>query len=826
MNTSSPLPQQAALNDITNVEDPITWTPTWEWKPRAFRSQNWETLGFNAARYWQGMKLDALIMEPPVHNGRTAEIARQVYHRLVARFVGAHAFKRQRIASLIGLAIPALGYPLSGLLVYAITSRAPRAVTDPSAAFYENAAAGATNGLGAVMNLSAFLIGAFLVSLLLLAYTVLVWIFAPKLTAPGDLEEIHGEVRGAVQRCFLRGVPADTPEDLRDVWRHGWLTSESRPLSSEIVDTDATSMVAYDVARGWRACFSFLSVLIALSVCGLGLFIYLVGPIMLLAMFKSGVNPGEARAKELDRQNAVEGSLLVATGGIHWAEHQEKARYEQIVESKRDTTPMLKLGEATGILAGRGDFFAPSAGQPFTLSLRDVQNHVLITGGTGSGKTSGVLRPLAYQLGELSDVGLVVMDGKAALPNELQALRGMRVIDPAHAQFSLVSGLTPVELVDTIADVLRSPGESDPYWSDSAMGLLRRAAVLAQAAGGAWWTLSGIGRLAVSDQARSTVTKELTPERVFEDPVLKEAVLFFADEWNLMDAKPKSGVLSVARSWTATMTAHPDLLKWADTLEGEDSFDLMAPLHGGRLGFLIPGYRYGRAGAVVTALLKARLYSQLKARAERPLQTGETPLVFIIDEAQEVATQDDATMLSIGRSLGLGMIAATQTIEGINDKLGESAAAKWLAVYGNAIGLSGRSRATDAFLSQRAGACWRALVNNVPGASVRDTITADAFSGAMAAARKQPSMREWAGVMEPFSGSPLSLDSLIPQKRQSGAAAAVNMPDQVPRASLGPVPLVYPDEMTTLLAQPNLALAITTRARVPRRDVILLAARF
>ena len=52
-----------------------------------------------------------------------------------------------------------------------------------------------------------------------------------------------------------------------------------------------------------------------------------------------------------------------------------------------------------------------------------------------------------------------------------------------------------------------------------------------------------------------------------------------------------------------------------------------------------PAHRYGRAGAVVSALLKAHIFAALKARAERSgLQSNETPVLFIMDEAQEIAT--------------------------------------------------------------------------------------------------------------------------------------------------------------------------------------------
>lgn len=790
---------QQSLDYIAAVQTPIQW--------RESGSKS------DPARFWRNSGLDALILGSPEHSGRSEEVAREVYHRLVARFVGTQAFKQQRRVLQTGILLSLGGAIVASLGLVGAASPIPLPFVPswlPGLAYLGTPIA-------------------------LLAYASFVWNSAPDwMCSPAQLEQYKQEARGAVQRCFLRTMPRTTaadgrevPEDLADVWRHGWLTSEGRPISSEIVDTDATSLVAIETARGWRSVFLTL---VSLSLMGLCMpcFVFLFAPIMLLLSARSGTNPGVLRAMELDRRQGVEGPLLVAAGGIDWAEHQEQARMQQIVEARNDATPILRLGEATGILAGRGDLYAPSVGLPFDLSLRDLQNHLLVLGGTGSGKTSGVLRPLAYQVAGLPNVGLVVMDGKAALPAELRNLPGMKIVDPAASKFSLVAGLSPTELIDTIADVLRPPGESDPYWSDSAMGLLRRAAVVARHAGGDWWTLQGVMRIAASDEELVKAKGTFPIERLLEDPLLEEALLYFAYEWRNMDAKPKSGILSHARAWISTITAHPELLAWAGTLEGEDSFDLLEATRGGRLGFLIPAHRYGRAGAAVTALLKARLYSSLKGRAERALLPEETPVVFLIDEAQEVATRDDATMLSIGRSLGLAMVGATQTVEGVKEKLGEHPAAKWLAVYGNVVALSGRSTATDAFVAERAGASWKANVSGVPGIPVKDAITSSIFSGSVAVARRQATMREFA-TPPPSPIAPFVQQAQNAQSKGQAASPDARMNrefDTGITSALRPFPLVFPEEMTTLLAEPNLALAVTTRARVPRRDVIKLSPRF
>ena len=404
------------------------------------------------------------------------------------------------------------------------------------------------------------------------------------------------------------------------------------------------------------------------------------------------------RARSSTAAEGVEGSAFVAAGGQAWGAIPERRASGRSSRPRATRAPTVDLGETTGVFAGRGDFFAPSAGLPFRLSLRDLQMHALVLGGTGSGKTSGILRPLARQLSEHEDIGLVIMDGKGALPSELADLPGMQLVDPARGgtEISLVSGVEPAVIIDTVREILAPAGAGqDMFWVNSAAGALRRGAVIAQAAGGAWWSLYHSAQVVSNKQDRDQLIEALLP-KAEDDPLLREAFTYFRFEWDTMEEKTRSNILAVIRSWISTITATPELLRWAKTPAGKDSVDIIAPLTGGRIGLLIPEYRYGVAGSVVTALIKARLYSGLKSRADRDWSgTSETPVAFIVDEAQEVATTQDAQMLPIGRSLGLAMIAATQGIEGINAKLGDATALKWLSIFGSVVALSGRSPATD-----------------------------------------------------------------------------------------------------------------------------------
>jgi hypothetical protein len=484
---------------------------------------------------------------------------------------------------------------------------------------------------------------------------------------------------------------------------------------------------------------------------------------------------------------------------------------------------MVELGETTGVFAGRGDFFGASAKLPFRLSLRDLQMHMLVLGGTGSGKTSGVLRPLARQLAGDDGVGLVIMDGKGSLPGELAHLPGMRVVDPRQSgtEVSLVSGVEPSVIVDTIREILApSQGGDNQFWIDSAASVLRRAAIIAQATGGAWWSLFHSVHLVSRKDERERLIASLEA-KTEGDPLLREACAYFRGEWDTMDEKPRSSILAVIRSWVSTITATPELLQWAKTPAGKDTVDIMSPLTGGRIGFLIPEHRYGTAGAVVTALIKARIYNGLKARADRDWAgTSETPVVFIIDEAQEVATSQDAQMLAIGRSLGLAMVAATQGLEGVKAKLGEATSDKWLAIFGSVVALGGRSLVTDTFVSERAGQSWQLSPADVEGATVRGSLSMEAISGPAAAARTQPHMDRIAGGGRWSAPSALAAAlAALPAAMARSKDPKIDVPS---RLTLGPRPLVVPGEIASLTAVPDTAVVLATRGRVPRRDIVHL----
>jgi hypothetical protein len=408
----------------------------------------------------------------------------------------------------------------------------------------------------------------------------------------------------------------------------------------------------------------------------------------------------------------------------------------------------------------------------------------------------------------------VVLDGKGALPGEVaKFVPDLTVIEPAGKAMSLVEGLTPTEIVATVTDIL-GQNDKDRFWQDSAAALMRYAAILAKQDGGASWTLTGIWRIA--SEGPSTDVLESVDQT---NPEQAEAVAFFKKEWPGVEDKVKSSILATLRTWYTSITSHPDTLRWANTVSGGSDVDIASVLKGGRIGILAPAHRYGAAGPVVMALLKARIFAAIRDRADRGMTEGETPVVMIMDEAQDITTQQDAVILGIARSLNLAMVAATQTVEGIEAKLGEREAGRYLTLFGSVLALQNRSARTAQMVAARIGATFRPVLEHVPGVpTVRGAVTAQRASGRLAAAKTQPLVANTVLVGE--GSTPVHLLASI-NPFQLFRRTVQGEQDR-PSSRIGPAPLVTPEEFPEFVVEPDTAFAILTRGRVPRRDVIKL----
>ncbi|TWB21114.1 type IV secretory system conjugative DNA transfer family protein [Nitrospirillum bahiense] len=735
---------------------------------------------FYVGYLWQdARRLDALVLHPPLAApDDDATFARELYHRHLAHLMATRLWQTEWQALL------AAG--VAALLLHWLSK--PTLPGLPLFAFCLLLVIVLAGG-------ARYLVG---------------WLF-------GTSKAEHEAAMALTSRVCLRPHLTSTPSDLADPWRHGWLLADGRPVASEIAETDLRSTDAAQRAGAWL----WLALVIGLLPLATTLLAFVpLAALLILALVKSKLdpNPAAVRARLLDvaAAHSAEAAAWSTGGASKWARQAEAAREAQIEEAIRDTSPILNIGSALGILAARGDALAPSKGLPMVLSLKDLMQHVIVFGGTGSGKTAGVLRPLCKQIAALSGVGLIVMDGKGSLPGEVAAMiPGFTVIDPASTAISLVEGLTPTEIASTIRDILASKDAKDKFFDDSAMALLRFAAVLAQLDDEAGFSLASIWQIA-RDGAPSHLLDKVNPSIPEQD----EAATFFTSEWPALEAKTRASILATLRTWYMTITGHPATLQWAMTAAGGSDADIKSALTGGRVGILAPAHRYGAAGRVVMALIKARLYAAIRDRADKGLTEGETPVVLIMDEAQEIAMKEDADILGIARSLQLAVVAATQTVEGVEAQLGEFDAAKWLTLFGSVIALQNRSPKTAALVASRIGATYRPTLDSIPGVpTLRGAVWAQQATGRIAAAKNQPLL---ASTIELGQGGRVAdlLSAINPF--QLFKANLAGQQDR-PTSKIAVAPIVTAEEVNELVVEPNTALAVLTRARVPRRDVVRLS---
>ena len=515
-----------------------------------------------------------------------------------------------------------------------------------------------------------------------------------------------------------------------------------------------------------------------------------IGPGVLLVvwLFLMLPLPLKRRAQEaatgasLAGDTAIQATMPLNITENAWARRAEKAG-----------TAQFRLGTTTGVAAQRGDPLGADAGLDMAFSLRDLMGHILCLGGSGSSKTSSVALPLIEQIGQIT-AGLLVLDGKATLPAEAaRRIAEMEIIEPPMVM-SLTEGLKPETFAATIAQIASAKGDDNAFFSSSAAALLDAAARVVHSTGKAEdWTALNIWRVASNEKMRQAFISDIPDDAA--DRIEVRAALEFWATWAETDEKTRGNIQATLQSWLAPLLSNPALLPWAEAHTG---LKVEAVLEGKRMGLNLPEFRYGLAGALVSALAKARLYAAVQERGE----TWQVPTIIAMDEAQAILTSSDDAILPIGRSLGLGLVLLSQNMDGIEAQLGEERAKRLMAIPATVVAFGTRSPKTAAWLAERIGGFVRARPER-SSPTVRASITA-----AVADAR--------AGFDEAVS--PRSLVRAAASwvlKSEEGDGGG-----EMWRVETGP--LIDPVEFETLLAAPSLAAVVWNRGGIPRRDLVQL----
>jgi len=679
----------------------------------------------------------------------------------------------------------------------------------------------------------------------------------PMLTDPDK-----ADLRRLAERVLLRVAPDDVPADLADQYRPLTVDADGQPVDGQIVGDDYTtswlrealsSMLAVVAAVG-------LSVFaIGLAMTGVPLFSLLTLPLLVLAVIWTGMKvfllPDLAKRRGLDALEALRRSptaKLVDQVSPVVFQKFEAAKVGQITQATADQTPFVDLGRTTGLLSGRRDPFAPTqAGMPCGLSVDDLSTHLLALGATGAGKTAGVLRPVIGSWTDADAGGLLVLDGKGVLPEELADLDGFQVITPGLQVFAPIENLTPDQVADSLYEMFAGQSESkDPFWEKAAAELIRSAAktlaLLVDLEVESWdWTLGHLHHLifgegmidaakAVVESAPESKVLSLMPGHV------RRAYDDFTRTFPAMPADTANSIKQNASVWLGLLVNNAQLSAWADAATG---VQIEQALHGERIGLLLPEFKFGKAGAVITNFAKQRFYSEIKRRGEgwKSELDGHRRVMLVVDECQALMTESEAEILPIARSLGLCAVFATQNIDGLQIALKNQPALlqQILGQFRSIIAVAVNTDATCEFVAGRMGAVPRAIYSEVPapasdaaGTIAGLQLEAGSFGvgTVMASASWSSELRGMRGTGG-LAGEAWAMASQLAEKSGVKKAfellpGAFNREARAGSAKLDTHPLVSPAEVRGLTAERFTALAVVNRAGVERRDLIKLSPRF
>lgn len=428
-------------------------------------------------------------------------------------------------------------------------------------------------------------------------------------------------------------------------------------------------------------------------------------------------------------------------------------RREQAEACARDKTQTMLLATSTGELYDRGDHYAADVGLPMLISQSDLSTHILIIGETGSGKSYRCLNRFITEQMAINESGILYIDAKGEGPLKFSHLPGYTLVRPTErnrttgevihkgVNIGLIQGMAPGSVCDVLAEV--GGVKADAQQSGNAQFFINHARNLVfNAEQLLWWmikahenknkvegtsatrhwTWSLAGVLKMTNLLADT-SKDANGRRMIED------IADFVDKWALVGSRDdvlnqalrfaRSGVLSIAeeakeawggivgqaQQWFTPLMNSNDLHAWSTCEVGD--FDMGQVMHGAHVGLYLP-VKYGTAGVMATALIRRRISLAMQERPDnwRELDPTATPLLMVFDEFQEIINTMDLKNLSMGRSWGLWMVMATQSIAAIENKLGKEATQSALNNFLSVIAFRVDESSYE-FIQRRVGKCFR-----------------------------------------------------------------------------------------------------------------------
>lgn len=418
--------------------------------------------------------------------------------------------------------------------------------------------------------------------------------------------------------------------------------------------------------------------------------------------------------------------------------------------------------------------------------------------------------------------GMLVLDGKAVLAQDCAKYLDVVVGAGTVKNFNFFEGLTPEVLATTLENQFapkKQQSGNSAFFTSGARTIIFYTKVFQEA-----MVKCGTAKKSVMEFYKIATQLMQDAQEDGSHPLVKavEEHADFAQEGTLLqDAvnylialqkeppETKQNIFATFRSWISPFFQSEDLREWADS-ESSD-FDFNQIVYGLKIGFVLPASKFGVAGTVITALMKARLFTMISSRGDRWRELGQSQVFLFIDEAQRVIDKADQDILPVARSLGLICVYATQNIENLNDALGHDGASVSLESFLSIICLKSSFK-TYEYMSNRIGKAriWIAQASSQNlgfAATSTERLKSAAFD-------PQNPHRTWMKSL----GGKVVLGNLL-KNGVSEIKSKAKGKFHVLTKSENPVPILQEAHLEKL-NEPFVAIAVIQRGGVIRRDII------
>lgn len=528
-----------------------------------------------------------------------------------------------------------------------------------------------------------------------------------------------------------------------------------------------------------------------------------------------------ATGKERAHKLAINGTTNAHEDGGELSSSHQEARYIQAHAAIADTMPFIRLGTARGTFHTLMDGYAPDPGLPFGLTCKDLSTHLVVFGATGTGKTSGVLRPLAQTYLASGFGGALILDGKGQLAAEFSNYPGYLLVEPGLCDLGLLEGLEAEEVVQAISSVQcgSEQGENQFFISNGRQMMLAASVILRECnkiSGEQFpWTFHMLSvvldKMCNLDDAK--IYTDFLRKQGLNHGLLSDAIHYYSVKVPQMDERTRANILSTCASWLAPLMSHPKTLPWTRVEKG---VDVTQCLRGGIVGVNVPASEFGDAGLIITSLVKARIFTAVRRRKADWQQNGvDKPMLMLVDEAQAVIGKLELDIFPVARSLGLMGVYATQSIDEFYGRFGEHQALALLNNFRSFVMFSSSSSTTE-WAMQRIGST-NTRIKTYKAAQADPGFAAKLAAGSPVFDAGHPDRK----LMRRFARDQVGGLWSVAKKGLSSISGFQEIDlDYTTGFNEVQQPLLTPERADAYLAAPRHAVMQVMRAGVRRRDIV------